>query len=212
MNKNKTILLASLIVALGLGFYGVTNVSANEGIGASENGLEKHRVFVGLNVQKDFKLSRLAEFLGISTADLKEMIADDMTFEEILESQNLTKEDFRKYLNSFKIDKIERLNQMLENGKITQEKYDEIMNRMAEREAWQEVMFLALDSNDYNAFLNAIAGSPHAEEMTPEIFDVLVDIHELKQSGDFKEARQLMKESGVMPYKFHSLNKPLRNN
>jgi len=55
----------------------------------------------------------------------------------------------------------------------------------------------AVEANDYDAFLLAIAGSPKEETMTPEIFAKMVEMHALKEAGDYEGARAIMEELGI---------------
>ncbi len=55
----------------------------------------------------------------------------------------------------------------------------------------------AIESGDYEAFLEAVSeDSPFGEEMSEEKFQIMVQAHELKESGDYEAARELMEEAG----------------
>lgn len=62
----------------------------------------------------------------------------------------------------------------------------------------------ALDNNDYNAWLVAIAEMPNASEMTAVInesnFSKMVEIHNLMQSGDREGAQKIADELGLTSF------------
>ena len=62
-----------------------------------------------------------------------------------------------------------------------------------DREAVKE----AIENNDYEAFLEVTKDHPFAEDITEEKFTVLVEIHELREAGDFEAARALAEEAGL---------------
>lgn len=58
----------------------------------------------------------------------------------------------------------------------------------------------AVESGDYDAFLNATENTMFAGEVTKEEFDTMTKAHELRESGDFEGARELMDEAGLRPH------------
>jgi hypothetical protein len=62
------------------------------------------------------------------------------------------------------------------------------------RDTERKAIDTALTNNDYAAFTAAIANSPEASSMTPDIFAKLVKIHSLEVSGDKAGAMALRKE------------------
>lgn len=63
-----------------------------------------------------------------------------------------------------------------------------------QRDIHRQAVDQALTNNDYQAFLEAIDGSPRADTMTEEIFNTMVEAHQLREAGDEAGARELMKE------------------
>ena len=62
----------------------------------------------------------------------------------------------------------------------------------------------AVESGDYDAFMVAVADSPLAEIITTEAdFELFVEAHELRESGDKDGARELFEELGVDTKKLH---------
>lgn len=71
----------------------------------------------------------LAEFLGMTSDELKAAREDGQTLEEILESQGKTMDELKAYAQE-KAE--ERIQQALADGKITQEQADAMLERMAD--------------------------------------------------------------------------------
>jgi hypothetical protein len=67
-------------------------------------------------------------------------------------------------------------------------------------------------AGDYDAWAEAMADKPNAEEfVTEENFDVLVQAHELREAGDMEAARELLESNGIKPpKKQHRSNGPQR--
>lgn len=56
----------------------------------------------------------------------------------------------------------------------------------------------AVEANDYEAFKLAIEGSPLADIVTSkDDFDLFVEAHNLKERGDFDEAKEIFSELGI---------------
>jgi len=60
----------------------------------------------------------------------------------------------------------------------------------------------AIESNNYSAFITAIAGNPEKEKITREVFSKIVEAHNLKIKGDDEGARTIMNEIGIKPFGF----------
>lgn len=61
----------------------------------------------------------------------------------------------------------------------------------------KEAVQAALQEGDYDAFLEAVEGSPLAETVdTPEEFALFTEAHDLREAGDKKAAREIMEELG----------------
>lgn len=85
-----------------------------------------------------------------------------------------------------------------ENG-IDEDTMREVKNAVREvRHEMREAVHTALDSNDYGAFLTAIADTPIADAIESEAdFETFKEAHELKESGDQEGAKALMAELGI---------------
>lgn len=93
----------------------------------------------------------------------------------------------------------EEARQVLEDAGIDGETMREIHGTMHEAgKAQHEAMRTAIENNDYDAFLAAIADTPLADSIDSEAdFEKFVEAHELMQSGDFEAAAELMSELGL---------------
>lgn len=88
---------------------------------------------------------------------------------------------------------------VLEDAGIDEETMQELHQKMRTiRDDAREVTHAALEGGDYEAFVEAIAGSPLADVITSEAdFEKFVEAHELRQDGDFESAQEIMDELGV---------------
>lgn len=84
------------------------------------------------------------------------------------------------------------------------DRYEEREYQQRERREQMSEIRDAIDANDYQAWADAMSEHPGAEEfITQENFDVLVQAHELKESGDREGAKALLEEAGIKrPKKF----------
>lgn len=58
----------------------------------------------------------------------------------------------------------------------------------------------AIDANDYDAFLEAVIGTPMEEKIANQAdFDLLVEAHQLRKDGDFDAAREIMDDLDLQP-------------
>ena len=90
---------------------------------------------------------------------------------------------------------IEGAKATLESAGITKQTMQQI--REVAKEAKQAV-HAAVEANDYDAFVVAVADSPLADVITNEAeFDQFVEAHELKESGDRDGAKEILAELGV---------------
>ena len=55
----------------------------------------------------------------------------------------------------------------------------------------------ALESNDYDTFVELTADAPFADELTPENFAQLVEAHTLMEAGDMEGARAILQELDI---------------
>jgi len=61
----------------------------------------------------------------------------------------------------------------------------------------QEAVKEAFDNHDYQAWLELMQDRPIVDKINGADFTKLVEAHELRQQGDFQEAKTIMKELGV---------------
>ena len=65
------------------------------------------------------------------------------------------------------------------------------------RQETREAITAAVEDNDYEAFQEAIDGSPIADIVTTEDdFEKFVEAHELREDGEREEAREILEELG----------------
>jgi len=61
----------------------------------------------------------------------------------------------------------------------------------------KEAVQAALQNGDYDAFLEAVEGSPLSNTVdTPEEFALFTEAHDLREAGDKQAAREIMEELG----------------
>jgi hypothetical protein len=70
-----------------------------------------------------------------------------------------------------------------------------MMNKEARNEQHAAIS-AAIEAGDYAAFLAATEGTPRAE-LSQEQFEVLKEMHALRQAGDMDGARALAEEAGL---------------
>ena len=87
---------------------------------------------------------------------------------------------------------------VLKEAGIVQETMESVRGAMKEHKAeMRSAIDEAVENDDYDAFLEAIGGSPLADIITSEDdFDLFVEAHELRVEGDWKAAREIMEELG----------------
>lgn len=93
----------------------------------------------------------------------------------------------------------ETIKTLLEESGLDQEKMKGIHDALREvNSAQREVVNAALESNDYDAFIAAIADSPLAESITSEAdFEKFAEARELMEAGDREGAKEIMDELGI---------------
>lgn len=88
---------------------------------------------------------------------------------------------------------------VLEEAGLDQTKMREIHEAMREsHKESHEAIRSAIEADDYNAFVTAVADTPMAEQITSESdFAKLVEAHELMEGGDKDGAKEIMEELGL---------------
>lgn len=89
--------------------------------------------------------------------------------------------------------------QVLSDAGIDDEKMKEIRDVTREvRDTQHEAVKTAVDNDDYDAFLTAIADSPLADAINSEAdFETFKEAQQLRESGDHEGAQELMSELGI---------------
>lgn len=88
---------------------------------------------------------------------------------------------------------------LLEDADLDRDKMMEVHKAMREvHDAQREVVQAAIESNDYEAFVAAIADSSLAESLNSEAdFEKFVVAHTLKEAGEHEAAAEIMSELGI---------------
>ncbi len=88
--------------------------------------------------------------------------------------------------------------EILDEAGIDKETLKEIKTAAKEhRQANREAVREALENNDYDAYLEVVAGSPRADLIdSTDDFEKLVEAYELREAGDKEAAREIMEELG----------------
>lgn len=86
---------------------------------------------------------------------------------------------------------------------LTEEEFNERLNRQDLGAEHRAVVEEALASGDYDAWLVAMEDAPRGNQfaslVTEDNFDEFIQIHEARESGDFDLAAELAQELGIEP-------------
>ena len=126
MNK----LLSYFLVSLGvLSLAGVGVASANGWFGGFGDLSPED-----LTARFETMFQKKAEILGITVDELKASWAEGKTLKDIAEEQGITQEQLQETMRAEREEHMrERINVLVENGVITQERADQRLNFMQER-------------------------------------------------------------------------------
>lgn len=93
----------------------------------------------------------------------------------------------------------------LQDNGVDQDTMKEVRNTVRKvKHEMRKAVHTALENNDYNAFLTAIADSPLADAIDSEAdFETFKAALELKKVGDYEGARELMAELGIEKPAYH---------
>lgn len=88
---------------------------------------------------------------------------------------------------------------VLEEADIDHDTLHEIRSALhVYRMEMREAVRAAIEDNDYDAFMIAIAGTPLGEQITSEAdFERFIEAHELMAEGEFAAAKDIMEELGI---------------
>ena len=90
------------------------------------------------------------------------------------------------------------IKEMLEDVGISRETMKEIHTAMRQhRGEVKEAIKVAIKAEDYEAYQNAVADTPHADIINSEDdFNLLVEAHKLREAGNYEGAWEIMSELG----------------
>jgi len=94
---------------------------------------------------------------------------------------------------------------VLENAGIDLHTMEALREAMHEhKQAMHSAIDEAVDDNNYEAFKEAIAGSPLADIITTQAdFELFSEAHKLHEEGKHQEAKEIMEELGMHPGVMH---------
>lgn len=141
-----------------------------------------------------------AVFAGTTTAAFA--ASDDDRREERREAMREMREEFRENLSEEQIEILEEARELHESGDIDSARdlleaagidmpKKEMREDMKER---NDAVRDAIEAGDYAAFQEATADAPVEMDISEEQFEGMVQAHELRESGDFEAARELIEE------------------
>ncbi len=92
----------------------------------------------------------------------------------------------------------EEIKEMLEDAGLDRDDMKEIKSALREhRQEMRDAVHAAIEAEDYDAYLDAVEGTPRADIIDSEDdFEKLVEAHELREAGDHEAAREIMDELG----------------
>ena len=120
---------------------------------------------------------------------------------EVLEKAGLTEEQISAFEEARELrqegDRKAARDVLLAAG-VDLETMENVKEAMHEhKEAMRTAIDEAVDNNDFDAFKEAVAGSPLEEIITSETdFELFVEAHNLRAEGDRKAAQEIMEELG----------------
>ena len=89
-----------------------------------------------------------------------------------------------------------RFNMNFVNPENRQENREAKQNRRAENDENFEAIKNAVESGDYETWKELTVNRPVSENITADNFSKLKEMHELRQNGEFEEARTIAEELG----------------
>lgn len=124
---NKTTLIYTLAL---VGVIAVVGVSTTLGYGFLKNGSG----FKGHGIKSEKSLEDKAEFFGLSVDELQSRLDEGKTFQDIIEEQGLDKDELLAEFKEQKKARMEAyLNELVEDGELTQEEADERLSQFQEK-------------------------------------------------------------------------------
>jgi len=134
---------------------------------------------------------------------------------EVLENAGLNDDQISAFEQAHELRKDgerEAARDIIADAGIDTDTLHEVREAMKEhRESMRTAVDQAVEGSDYNAFLEAIEGSPLVDIITSEDdFELFVEAHGLREAGDKEAAREIMEDlgfEGKMHGKGHGMNK-----
>src|SRR4030042_3608538 len=125
----KKIILSSLFIAGTVALIGINSAQACPGTGYLMG-----QKYLGYGFDRQEMLELKAEILGITVVQLEEKLKEGKTLKQIIEELGLTWEQVRDRMYEKMQARIEeRLQQMVDEGTITQEQADKKMDRLPKK-------------------------------------------------------------------------------
>lgn len=81
-------------------------------------------------------------------------------------------------------------------GGMNAGRFSSVEERDEFREEHREDVENAIESQDFEAFEEAMSETHFADQITEEHFEKVMEAHALKEAGDYEEAREIMNELG----------------
>jgi hypothetical protein len=126
MNTLSKKITSLIVVALSISAIGIGVISAQEDDTTPPEGKRGHR---------GAKIEALAEASGLTTEDVQQFFEDGGTVEEFAEENGIDLEALRAEMQAERVAEVEaHIQEALENGDITQEQADEMLERLANGE------------------------------------------------------------------------------
>jgi len=126
---------------------------------------------------------------GVSAFGGKGMGNDDM-------QAALENADYDAYIETF-----DENDKGFMRHQLTEEEFNERLDRRAQREDHRASVEVAMDAGDYDAWFDLMEDSPRGNHLeglvTEENFDEFVQMHEAYQTGDFETASEISDELGI---------------
>lgn len=194
---------------LAIGLIGIAGISAATAIGFGGKGFGNEPINENPELQTAIDNNDYDAFMSaLSSIDSEAALRFTQERFENMVLRHEAREDIQKAIenddyNAF----IEALNEKNENrlNLMTEERFAEMVQRNQNHQAIED----AIEAEDYEAWIEAVSKMPRAGKMsevvTEEDFDTLIQIHNLRENGEFAEARVLADELGL-PGKQESAN------
>jgi len=83
-------------------------------------------------------------------------------------------------------------------SRISEEQFQKMVTRHAERDTHRAAVDAAIDARDYNAFVEAVGpNAPFLDQINETNFPQFAEMHDLMQAGDWEGAKAIADELGI---------------